>query len=100
LDKYTNTELGLFENVYEDILLLNIPADDESFEQFLQIYDSINRNKSDNGSKAFQTYKECYLNKLKSLKHIQTYSDNIFEEFTHNVVKVQIKFGVIWESQE
>jgi hypothetical protein len=88
LDKYTNTELYVFENVHDDILLLNIPADEESFEQFLVTYDTINRNKSDNGTKAFQIYKEYYLNKLKSLKHIQIYLDNIFHESFSNVVKV------------
>jgi hypothetical protein len=53
LDKYANTELHVFENVHEDILLLNIPADDESFEQFLLTYDKTNGNKADNGSKKF-----------------------------------------------
>jgi hypothetical protein len=73
LDKFANTELHVFENVHEDILLLNIPADDESFEEFLLTYDKTNGNKVDNGSKKFQTYTEYFLNKLKSLKHIQYY---------------------------
>jgi hypothetical protein len=64
----------VFENVHEDILLLNIPADDK-----------INGNKSDYGSKAFQTYTEYYLNNLKSLKHIQIYLERIFEQSEHNV---------------
>jgi hypothetical protein len=78
LDKFANTELHVFENVHEDILLLNIPGDDESNEEFLLTYDNINRNKSNNGVQHFQTYKEYYLSKLKSLKHIQIYLDNIF----------------------
>jgi hypothetical protein len=89
----------VFENIHDDILLLNIPADEESFEQFLVAYDKINGNKSDNGSKVFQYYKEYYLNKLKTLKHVQIYLDNIFHESFSNVVKVQMKFCVILESQ-
>jgi hypothetical protein len=100
LDKFANTELHVFENVHEDILLLNIPADDKSFEGFLLTYDKTNGNKSDNGIKKFQTYTEYFLNKLKSLKHIQIYLDRIFQESQCNVVKVQMKFGVIWESQD
>jgi hypothetical protein len=93
LDKFANTTLYVFENVHEDILLLNIPADDESFEEFLLTYDKINENKADNGSKRF--YTEYFLNKLKSLKHIQNYLERIFQESDWNVVKVQMKFGVI-----
>jgi hypothetical protein len=100
LDKFDNTELHVFENVHDDILLLNIPADQESFEEFLLSYDKTNGNKAVNGSKKFQTYTEYYLNKLKSLKHIQQYLDSIFQESDWNVVKVQMKFGVIWESKD
>jgi hypothetical protein len=100
LDKYANTELHVFENVHEDILLLNIPADDESFEEFLLTYDKTIGNKADNRSKKFQTYTEYFLNKLKTLKHIQLYLERIFEQSDWNVVKVQMKFGVIWESQD
>jgi hypothetical protein len=100
LDKFANTELHVFENVHDDILLLNIPGDDESFEEFFSTYDKINQNKSDNVSKAFQIYKEYYLNKLRSLKHIKHFLDNIFHESDCNFVKVQMKFCVIWESQE
>jgi hypothetical protein len=42
LDKFANTELHVFENVHDDILLLNIPADDESFSEFLLTYDKTN----------------------------------------------------------
>jgi hypothetical protein len=56
LDKFANNELHVFENIHVDILLLNIPADEESFEQFLLTYDKINGNKANNGSKKIQTY--------------------------------------------
>jgi hypothetical protein len=48
-----DTELHVFENVHEDILLLNIPADEKSFKKFLLTYDKTNENKVDNRSKKF-----------------------------------------------
>jgi hypothetical protein len=58
LDKYANTELYVYENIHDDFLLLNIPSDDENFEEFLQTYGTINRNKADNGIQRFHTYCE------------------------------------------
>jgi hypothetical protein len=49
LDKYANTELH-FENLHDNIFLLNIPSDQQSFDEFLTTYDSINCNKADNGT--------------------------------------------------
>jgi ASC-1-like (ASCH) protein len=61
LDKYVNTELHVFENLYQDIFLLNISSDEESFQQFLSTYYNINRNKVDNCTQRFKTYCEYYL---------------------------------------
>jgi hypothetical protein len=73
LEKYADTDSRVFENLLDDILLLNIPSDQQSFDEFLKIYDSINRSKADNNTQRFQTYCEYYLNRLRSLKHIQVY---------------------------
>jgi hypothetical protein len=92
--------LYVFENLHDDILLLNILSEEDSIQLFLSTYDNINRNKADNFTQGFQTYIEYYLNRLGSLKNFQLYLDRIFQESCYNIVKVQRKFGVIWESQD
>jgi hypothetical protein len=83
-------ELHVFENIHHDILLLNIPSEENSFEEFLQTYDTINRNKADNCIQRFQTYCEYYLNKFRSLKTIQIYLDRLFGNVRMLVMKTNI----------
>jgi hypothetical protein len=94
LDKYANTELDVFENLYDDILLLNILSDQRNFEEFLTTHDSINRNKADNCTQSFQTYSEYYLNRLRSLKNIQLYVDRIFQKSSQSLNEVRCYLGI------
>jgi hypothetical protein len=104
LNKYSNSELHVFESMYDNILLLNIPFDLENFEKFMVEYNYDFRKHgtgitgvSPTTRRSYETSSGFYLNSLKSIDQIKDFVQNVFNDYNRTVVKVQMKFAVVWE---
>jgi hypothetical protein len=107
LNKYANSELHVFEGMFDNILLLNIPFDFDNFEKFMTEYNNDYRKHgtgitgvSPRSTRRYETSSDFYLNSLKSIDQIKDFVQNVFNDYNRTVVKVQMKFVVVWEVRD
>jgi hypothetical protein len=107
LNKYANSELHVFEGLYDNILLLNMPFDLENFEKLMTEYNKDFRKDgtgitgvSPKSTPRYETSSDFYLNSLKSVDQITDFVQNVFNDYNRTVVKVQMKFAVVWEVRD
>jgi hypothetical protein len=103
LEKFTDNDfLYIHKNIYElnrkynSFILLNIPEDENSFEEFIrEKYKVANVNLS--GVSDFTNYKVYYTNTLQNVEIIVENIKSTFCNCGYVAAKMQLRFGVIWE---
>jgi hypothetical protein len=103
LEKFTDNDfLYVHKNIYEPegkdktFILLNIPEDDQSFREYISIkYKAANVNLSGVWNRT--NYKVYYTNTLQDVEKIVENIKFVFLNSGYGTVKMQLRFGVIWE---
>jgi hypothetical protein len=96
-----NDNLYIFPNNYEPegkrtFILLNLPEDKESFQEFID-YNYTSAQSNLHGILDFSNFKVYYTNTLQTVTQIVDEVTAVFINSGFTAVKMQLRFGVIWE---
>jgi hypothetical protein len=96
-----NDNLYIFPNNYEPadkrtFILLNLPEDKESFQEFIN-YNYTSAQSNLHGVLDFSNFKVYYTNTLQTVPQIVDEVTTVFINSGFTAVKMQLRFGVIWE---
>jgi hypothetical protein len=98
-----NDNLYIFKNIYEQkekktFILLNLLQDKKSFQDFVTNNYKLALS-NQHGIMDFNNFKVYYTNTLQNVNQIIDEITSVFLESTFTTVKMQLKFGVIWEGK-